>query len=96
MHHSHGVAVVHHRGDLAAEVGSCALGVMALGDDPVEELATGAELHDKIDRMSILVGSLELDNVAVPGEVVHDLHLAADVIQVVSVDEFARGNGFAR
>jgi len=49
VHHSHGVAIVHHRGDLAAEVGGGALGVMALGDDPVEELAAGAELHDEID-----------------------------------------------
>jgi len=67
VHHSHAVAIVNHRGDLAAEVGGGALGVMALGDDPVEELAAGAQLHDEIDGMSVLVGSLKLDDVSVAG-----------------------------
>jgi len=57
VHHSHGVAIVDHRHNLAAQVGGGMLGVMALGDDPVEKLTAAAELHD----------------VAVTGEVVHDL-----------------------
>lgn len=96
MHHSHGVTVMNHRHDLAAQVGGGTLGVMAFGDDPIEELAAGAELHDEIDGVTVLVSSFQLHDVTVAGEVVHDLHLPPDVIDVVAVNEFARGDGFAR
>jgi len=96
VHHSHGVAIVDHRHDLAAEVGGGALGVVALGNDPVEELAAAAELHDEVNGVAVLVSALELHDVAVAGEVVHDLHLSPDILQVVAVDEFGRGDGFAR
>lgn len=58
MHDPHGVAVMHHRNDLPARVSGGTLGVVPLGDDPVEELAAGAELHDEVDRVSVLVGAL--------------------------------------
>ena len=87
VHHSHGVAVMDHRHDLAAEIGGGALGVVSLGDDAVEELAAGAELHDEVDGVAILVGRLELHDVAVAGQVVHDLHLPPDVLDVVAVHE---------
>ena len=96
MHHAHGVAIVHHRHDLAAGVGGGALGVVALGDNPVEELAASAELHDEIDGVAVLVGALELHDVAVAGEVVHDLDLAPDVVDVVTVHELARCDRLAR
>ena len=48
MHHSHGVAIVDHCHDLATEIGGGALGVVALGDDLIEELATIRELHDEV------------------------------------------------
>lgn len=45
--------------------------------------------------MSVLKNAFELHDVAVAGEVVHDLDLAADVFDVVAVDEFAGGDGLA-
>ena len=96
MHHAHGVAIVHHRHDLAAGISGSALRVVALGDDPVEELAAGAELHDEIDGVAVLVGALELHDVAVAGEVVHDLDLAPDIIDIVAVYELARCDRLAR
>lgn len=95
VHDTHRVAVVHHGHDLPAEVGGGSLGVVALGYDAVEELAAGAELHDEIDGVAVLVRALELHYVAVSGQVVHDLDLPADVLHVVAVDELARGYGLA-
>lgn len=83
---------MHHRHDLAAGIGGGALGVVALGDNPVKELAAGAEFHDEIDGVAVLVGALELHDVAVAGEVVHDLDLAPDVVDVIAVHELARGD----
>lgn len=92
MHHSHGVAIVHNGDDLAAEYGSGALGVVTFGDDPVKELAAGAELHDEVHGVTVLEGALELDDVAVAREVVHDLDLPPDIFDVVAVDELAGGD----
>lgn len=89
------MTVMHDGDDLTAEIRRSSLGVMAFSDDPIEELAAGAELHDEVDGVLILVSSLELDDVAMAGEVVHDLDLTADVFDVVVVDELAGGDGFA-
>ncbi|WVZ69614.1 hypothetical protein U9M48_018379, partial [Paspalum notatum var. saurae] len=91
----HGVAAVHDGDDLAAERCGGALGVVAPGDDAVEELPALAELHDEVDGVSVLVCAAELDDVAVAREVVHDLHLPAHVLDVVAVDELAGGDGLA-
>jgi len=40
-------------------------GVVALGDDAVEELAALAELHDDVDVLAALVRVDELDDVGV-------------------------------
>lgn len=40
--------------------------------------------------MAVLVSALELHDVTVAGEVVHDLHLSSSILQVVMEDEFAR------
>ena len=95
MHDPHGVAAVHNGDDLPAERGGGALGVVAPGDDPVEELPALAELHDEVDRVAVLVGAPELDDVAVAREVVHDLHLAAHVLDVVPMRELPRRDGLA-
>lgn len=92
MHHSHGVAIVHDGDDLAADYGGGALGVVTAGDDPIKELAAGAELHDEVDGVAVLEGALELDNVAVASEVMHDLDLPPDVFDVIAVDELASGD----
>lgn len=95
VHHSHGVAIVDYPDYLTTEIGRSPLGIMSLGDYPVEELAAGAELHNQIDRVTILVGALELHDVAVTGHVVHDLDFPADVLDVVAVDELPRRDRLA-
>lgn len=82
---------MNNRHNLAAEPCRRALGVMPLGDDPIEELAAGAQLHHQMHVVPILEHLLELHYVAVSGEVVHDLDFAADVGDVVGADELARG-----
>lgn len=86
---------MHNSNDLAEEPGGGPLGVVALGSDPIEELAAGAEFHDQIDRLAVLVNAFELNDVTVAGEVVHDLDLAADVIDVVLAAELASGDALA-
>lgn len=86
---------MHDGDDLPAERGGGPLGVVALGDDPVEELPALAELHDEVDGVAVLVHVPELDDVAVAGEVVHDLDLAADVVGVVAAEELAGRDGLA-
>lgn len=95
MHDAHGVAIVDYSDHLPTEGGRGALRVVALGDDPVEELAAGAQLHNKIDGVAVLEGADELHDVAVAGEVVHDLHLPPHILHVVAVDELPRGDGLA-
>lgn len=81
--------------DLSAESSRRTLGVMTLGDDSVKELPALAELHHEVDGVPVLVGPLELHDVAVASEVVHDLDLPADVLEVVLADELPCGNGLA-
>ncbi|URD87040.1 hypothetical protein MUK42_28253, partial [Musa troglodytarum] len=95
VHHPHGVAAVDNVHDLPAQGGGRPLGVVPPGDDAVEELAALAQLHHQVHRPAILEGTPELDDVAVAGEVVHDLHLAADVLEVVPVRQLAGGDGLA-
>lgn len=45
--------------------------------------------------MAVLVRALELDDVAMTGQMMHDLHLAPDVLHVIVVDELPSGDGFA-
>lgn len=95
MHDPQGVAAVDDGDNLPAQGGSGSLGIMSLGDDPIEELAALAQFHDEIDGVAVLEGASQLDDVPVAGEVVHDLDLAADVVHVVVVEELAGGDGLA-
>ena len=93
---AHGVAGVDDLDDGAEERGGGALGVVALGDDPVEELPAGAELHDEVHRALVLVGALELHDAGLAGEVVHDLHLAPHVLDVLLGGQLPLADGLAR
>jgi hypothetical protein len=79
----------------AREVRRLSLAVMAALYDAVEQLAARAELHDDVDVLLVLVGALDGDDVPVAGEVVHDLDLAAHVLDVLPCDELALGDGLA-
>lgn len=95
MHDPHGVAAVDDGDDLPAQGGSGSLGIMSLGNYPIEELAALAQFHDEVDGVAVLEGPSQFDDVPVAGEVVHDLDLAADVVDVVAVEELAGGDGLA-
>ena len=53
--------------------------VLAARDDRVEEFAAGAQLHDEVHVVPVLERARDGHNLVAPFEVVHDLHLAADV-----------------
>jgi hypothetical protein len=95
VHDTEGVAGLDDADDDPGELGGLALAVVAALYDPVEELAPGAELHDDVDVELVLVGALDGDDVGVAGEVVHDLDLAAHVVDVLPGDELALGDGLA-
>ncbi|RDX74389.1 hypothetical protein CR513_45876, partial [Mucuna pruriens] len=81
----HDAIVVTHLDNLsdgAGNVGSGALAVVSPGDNPVEELAALAELHDEVDVLVVLVGGLELDDVGVLRQRGHDGNLAPHVFDV--------------
>lgn len=80
---SHGVASMDNLDNGSQERGCSSLGVVSFGNDAIEELAAGAELHDKMNRVLVLVGAFELDDVGLAGEVVHDLHFSPNVLNVL-------------
>ncbi|KAK7313109.1 hypothetical protein VNO77_37528 [Canavalia gladiata] len=57
VHHSHEVMVMHNDHGLATGVGGGAFEIMALGDDMIKELTTGAKLHDEKHQETKLNGS---------------------------------------
>jgi hypothetical protein len=75
---------------------SDALDVVPLGDDPVEELTASVELHDEVHRGLVLVGTLELHHARLAKEVVHDLHLAPHVLDVLLGRQLPLADGLAR
>jgi hypothetical protein len=96
MHDAERVAPLHHPNNRPGELRGGALCVVALGDDAVEELAAGAELHDEVDEERVLVGAADADDVGVLGEMVHDLDLAPHVLVVLAAQQLALGDGLAR
>jgi len=53
------VAELHDLHNRPSDSGSSALGVVTASDDPVEELAALAELHDEVNRIVVLTGFAE-------------------------------------
>lgn len=96
VHDPEGVARLDDPDDDPREIRGLALGEVAPLDDPVEELASLAELHDDVDVDLVLVGPFNGDDVPVPAKVVHDLDLAAHVLDVLLGDELALRDGLAR
>jgi hypothetical protein len=93
---AHGVAGVHDLDDGAEQRSGGALGVVAPGDDAVEELAAGTELHDEVHGALVLVRALELHHARLAGQVVHDLHLAPHVLHVLLGGQLPLADGLAR
>lgn len=95
MHDSHSMTVMNHRNNLPANIRRSSFGVMSLNNYPVKKLPAGTKLHHKINRVSILISTFELNNVTVAGKMMHDLNLTANIIDIVTVYEFACGYWFA-
>jgi len=93
---SHEVANVNNVDNGAAERSGGSLGVVTLGDDPVEELPAGAEFHYKVDRHPVLVRPLELHNVVLPRQMLHDLNLPLHVLPVRLRHQLPLENRLAR
>lgn len=68
---------------------------MPLGDNPIEELAALAKLHNEINRFIILKGLLEGDNVGMLGQISHNRHLSPHILDVDLRPQLALGNGLA-
>lgn len=95
VHHPHGMARVHDLHDRPQQRRRRPLRVMTPRDDPIEELPAGAQLHHEMHRLLVLVGPLQLDDVGLPREVVHDLDLPPHVLDVFLVGELPLGDGLA-
>jgi hypothetical protein len=92
---SHGMARVHDLNDRPQQRSRSALRVMPLGNNPIEKLSSGAQLHDQMDRVLVFIRALELHNVGLPGQVVHDLDLPPYVLNVLLVHKLSLGYGLA-
>ncbi|GER40732.1 dephospho-CoA kinase family [Striga asiatica] len=72
------------------------LRVMPFGNNPVEKLSSRAQLHHQMHRVLVLIRPPQLNYVGLAREVVHDLHLAPHVLDVLAVCQLALGDGLAR
>jgi len=63
VHDAERVASLHDPDNGLDELRRRALAVVSLGDDAVEELAAGAELHDDVHEERVLVGAADADDV---------------------------------
>jgi hypothetical protein len=95
VHDPLGVAVRDDLHEVAEERGGLALGEAAALVEAVEELAAGAELHDEVHRVAVLVHGLEPHDVGVARQARHDVDLQPDPAHVVGGHEPALGDGLA-
>lgn len=95
MHHPQAMTVPNHRHNLPTNPRRLLLRVEPPLDDPLEELSPLADLHHQVHRAPVLVRLPELHDVAVAGEVVHDLDLSADVGDGGAGEEAAEGDRLA-
>jgi hypothetical protein len=86
------VAPLHNPDDGIDELCDLTLAVVALGDDVVEKLTTGTELHADVDEDHVLVGASDANDIWVLGEVVHDLDLIVHVLVVLAAQQLVLGD----
>lgn len=95
MHDTKRVAGLNDPNNGLDELGSLSLTVMALLDNPIKELAAGAELHHQVNKHRVLVGAFDLNDAGVLGQVVHDLNLPPNVVVILGGEELTLGDGLA-
>jgi len=96
MHHSKRVTSLHNLHNGLYQLRRLSLTVVALLDDPVEELAALAELHDEVHGGGVLVGALDANHVSVLRQVVHYLNLPPHVLVVLLAQKLPLRNRLAR
>ena len=90
------VAELHDLDDRPRDGGGGALGVVPAGDDPVEEFAALAELHDEVDGIVVLTGLAERHDARALRQVAHDGDLAAHVLDVHGCPELPLRDALTR
>ncbi|URE05290.1 hypothetical protein MUK42_07639 [Musa troglodytarum] len=95
VHHPHGMAGVDDLHDRPQQRRGRPLRVVAPGDDAIEQLPSRAQLHDEVHRLLVLESPLQLHDVGLPRQVVHDLDLPPDVLDVLLVGELPLRDGLA-
>jgi len=93
---SHGMACVDDLNDCPQQGRRSALSIMPLGNNTVKKFSSCAQLHNQMHRVLIFVSTLELDDIGLTRQVVHDLNLPPDVLDVLLVRQLSLGYGFAR
>ena len=96
VHDAHGMTGMNNLNYRSQKGSRSSLGVMPLGDNPIKELSSGAELHDQVHRLLILVSAFQLHDILLACEMVHDLNFSFDVLYVFLVDQLSLGDGLAR
>ena len=74
---------------------SSSLRVMSLSYNPIEQLTTRTQLHHQMHRLSILISTLDLDNVGLSGQVLHYLNLSLHILLVLLADQLPLQDGLA-
>ena len=92
MDDPHVVAVCHDANDHTDQRRRVMLGVAALLDDRVEQLSAVADIHGEAHVALVLVDPADAHDVGMSRKVVHDLHLAAHVIDLLGAAELALGD----
>lgn len=70
-------------------------GVMTFSNNPIKQLTTGAQLHNKMDGLFILISSFKLHNIRLSGQMVHYLYLSPHVFNILLVCKLPFGNRLA-
>ena len=77
---SHGMTRMHDLNDRPQQRCCSPLRVMSLCNNTIKKLPSSAQLHDQMNRVLVFISALELHDVRLPRQVVHDLNLPPVII----------------
>ena len=92
MDNSHVVAMGDNADNYTDDRCRVILGVTSLLHDGVEELPTVADVHGKAYIALVVVDPADAHNVGVTRKVVHDLHLAAYIVDLLGAAQLTLGD----
>lgn len=96
MHHSHKVTHVNHIHNLPENLGRFQLGVAPLGNNPIKKLAAGAQLHDQMQILAVLISTLEFDYIGLARQVLQNQNLPPHILNVLIRHQLSSRYGLAR